>query len=187
MTDKLRDEFASIREDAAALICDFSKEQLTWRPGPNAWSMAEHFAHLNSLNGQDLPVLFKAIATAKREGKTSANSADVRWPWLDRLFIRLMEPPYKLKVKTPRQYVPKASNTDPHEAYIEFERTHNDLDYMMKDAAGLDLRGIRVTSPASKWVKMSLGGRLALLAAHDRRHLWTMRQLAGMPGFPEKV
>jgi hypothetical protein len=187
VTAKLREEFAAIREDAASMICDFSKEQLTWRPGPNAWSIAEHFAHLNSLNGQDLPVLFQSIAAGKRDGKTSTAGANVTWPWLDRMFIRLMEPPYKLKMKTPKQYVPKASDIDPHEAYIEFERTHNDLDYMMKDAEGLDLRGIRVVSPASKWVKMSLGGRIALLAAHDRRHLWTMHRIAELPEFPKKV
>lgn len=185
MTAGLREQFAAIREEAAALICDYSKEQLTWRPAPGAWSIAEHFAHLNSLNGQDLPVLFQAIAAGKRDGKTSSE-ANPRWPWLDRMFIRMMEPPYRIGVKTPKQYVPKASDTDPHEAYIEFERTHNDLDYMMGDAEGLDLRAIRVVSPASKWVRMSLGGRLALLAAHDRRHLWTMRKLAAMPQFPQK-
>jgi hypothetical protein len=173
----LREQFAAIREDAAALICDHTKEQLTLRPAPEAWSIAEHFAHLNSLNGQDLPVLFQAISQAKREGKL-ANGPVGKWPFLDRLFIRMMEPPVKLKLKTPAQYKPEAANADPHEAYVEFERIHNDLDFLMRDIAGLDLVRIRVVSPASKWVKMSLGGRLGLLAAHDRRHLWTMRQIA---------
>lgn len=186
MTEALREQFDAIREDAAALICDFSKDQLTWRPSPNAWSIAEHFAHLNSLNGQDLPVLFQAISGAKREGKAQAAVPNASWPWLDRMFIRMMEPPYKLRMKTPKQYVPKESDTDPHEAYIEFERTHNDLDFLLKDAAGLDLRAIRIVSPASKWIRMSLGGRVALLAAHDRRHLWAMRRITSLNAFPSK-
>ncbi|BDC49971.1 hypothetical protein F183_A22870 [Bryobacterales bacterium F-183] len=183
----LREQFAAIREDAAGMICDHSKEQLTWRPAPEAWSMAEQIAHLNSLNGQDLPVLFQAIAQAKRDGKKAAGGqSDFTWPWLDRMFIRMMEPPYRMRLKTPKQYTPKASDTDPHEAYVEFERIHNDLDFLMQDAAGLDLLGVRIVSPASKWVKMSLGGRLALLAAHDRRHLWAMHKIARLPSFPKK-
>jgi hypothetical protein len=51
-------------------------------------------------------------------------------------------------------------------------------------ADGLDLKRAVVTSPASRFFRMSLGAYLAFLAAHDRRHLWQARQVREAEAFP---
>jgi hypothetical protein len=50
-------------------------------------------------------------------------------------------------------------------------------------AAGLDLRRAVVVSPVTRLFRLPLGGYLAFLAAHDRRHLWQARQVRAAPGF----
>jgi len=39
-------------------------------------------------------------------------------------------------------------------------------------------------SPGSRLLRMSLGDALALVLAHERRHLWQLRQLRADPAFP---
>jgi hypothetical protein len=50
-------------------------------------------------------------------------------------------------------------------------------------ANGLDLARIKVPSPAGPF-KFGLGQRIALLAAHDRRHLWQAWQVRKNRAFP---
>ena len=54
----------------------------------------------------------------------------------------------------------------------------------VRQASGLDLRRAKVMSPASTWIKMSLNSGFALMATHERRHLWQARQVLAAPGFP---
>ncbi len=54
----------------------------------------------------------------------------------------------------------------------------------VRAAAGLDLKRAIVVSPVSRFVRMPLGGYLAFLLAHDRRHLWQARAALGSDSGP---
>ena len=54
----------------------------------------------------------------------------------------------------------------------------------LRQANGVDLAKARVRSPASMWIRITLGSAFALMAAHERRHLWQARQLMARPDFP---
>lgn len=47
----------------------------------------------------------------------------------------------------------------------------------LRSADGLDLARIKVTSPVTRLLRLSLGQWLAGLAGHQRRHLWQARQV----------
>jgi hypothetical protein len=51
-------------------------------------------------------------------------------------------------------------------------------------ASGLRLSKIKVNSPASPLIKLTLEEAIALMAAHERRHLWQARQVRNHPDFP---
>jgi hypothetical protein len=57
----------------------------------------------------------------------------------------------------------------------------------LRQANGLDLGRARVRTPVATWLRMSLGSGFALLAAHERRHLWQARRITQMPGFPSST
>jgi hypothetical protein len=50
----------------------------------------------------------------------------------------------------------------------------------LRQASGLDLARARVSSPAARWLTMSLGSGFALMAAHERRHLWQARRVIAL-------
>lgn len=175
------EQFEAIRNDATSLTAGLSDAQLLWRPHPSTWSIAENLAHLNSIDGQDLPQFFKVITQSRKEGRTA--EGPFRWNWFERWFIGTVEPPFKMKVKAPRKYQPQSS-FQPREVVLEFLRIQHDLAYLIREADGLDLKNIKVVSPAAKWLKMSLGARIDLIAAHDRRHLWSARRVRETNEFP---
>jgi hypothetical protein len=55
---------------------------------------------------------------------------------------------------------------------------------LARRAGRVDLARVKLESPASARVKLSLGETFALLAAHERRHLWQARQVKDHPSFP---
>jgi hypothetical protein len=52
------------------------------------------------------------------------------------------------------------------------------------DAEGLDLARVKVPTPISRLLKLSLGMTLAQAAAHERRHLEQARRVRENPRFP---
>jgi hypothetical protein len=54
----------------------------------------------------------------------------------------------------------------------------------VRATSGLHLARIRITSPASRFFRMSLGQCFGMLAAHQRRHLWQARGVRDTDGFP---
>ncbi len=180
--ESLRTQFAAIRADAEALTSGLSDAQLRWRPKAGAWSIAECMSHLNSIDGEELPLLFRAIAMSRKEGRTAAGP--FRWSLFERWFIASMEPPVRFKARAPKRWLP-GPDPDPKETLLEFQRIQHDLYFLVGEADGLDLKGIKVASPAEKWLKMSLGSRIQLIAAHDRRHLWQARRVRESPEFPK--
>jgi hypothetical protein len=181
--ESLRKQFEAIRRDADAVVTGLEEKQLQWRPATAVWSIIDCLAHLNVVNRQDLNPLFNIIRKGKADGVTAPGP--FKWKAWERWFINSIEPPFRIKVKAPKVYVPPP-DPEVQETLLEFQQIHNDLDYLLRDADGLDLSKLRITSPVSKWIKMSLGARLDLMAAHDRRHLWQARRVREHTDFPKK-
>jgi hypothetical protein len=185
--ESLREQFRAIREESASLTAGLSDAQLLWRPAPKAWSIAECFAHLNLVDGMDVAQFFKVIQAGRKEGRTS--TGPFRWNWFERWFIRALDNPKPglVKVKAPKIYSPAAAaHIAPRETLLEFERLHHDLHFMLGEADGLDLKGIKVIPPFAKWLKLALGARLDMLAAHDRKHIRQATRVRDLAEFPQK-
>ena len=178
---ELQTQFEKIGADAAALADGLSNAQMTWVPRLGVWSIALNFSHLNAVDGQDIPAIFRAIQSGRQENRLAGGP--FQWGMLESWFIRSMEPPPKRKFKAPKVYEP-GQQFNAKEMVLEFQRLQNDLSFILKKADGLDLKKIKIASPVSKWIKMSLGARFHLIAAHDRRHLYQAWQVRKSPGFP---
>lgn len=73
LIEELRDhyeQFENIQEDALELTTPLSDVQFNWRPAPKQWSISECLAHLNVLDGLDLPVVRSAIDEGRAAGLT---------------------------------------------------------------------------------------------------------------------
>ena len=183
LIEELRDyyeQLENIKEDALELSASLSNDQFNWRPSPKQWSISECLAHLNVVDGLDLPIIRDAIEAGRTAGLTG--KGPFRYGYLSRRFVRLSEPPVKLKFKAPKVYAPP-SNQAKDKVTAEFVAIHDQMLELVSKSNGLDLARIKVGSPFP-YVKFSLGQRFALLAAHDRRHLrqaWDVRRLLDFP------
>jgi hypothetical protein len=168
---ELAHQFAAIRAEVEDLVQDLSDEQLLWRPGPGAWSITECVAHLNRFDGESVAQIYPRVEEAKKAG--CRREGPFRPRWFERVFIRASEPPAKLRIPAPKNYVPPPE-LDPLETMLEFQRIQHDLAFLVKDSTGLDWEAIAIPMPV-RWVRFRLVARLAHVAAHDRRHLWQAR------------
>lgn len=183
LIEELRDyceQIDNIKEDAQEIAATLTNQQFNWRPGPGHWSISECLVHLNTFGTFSLS-LRDDIERARRAGLLG--QGPFRYGFLSRKFVALTEPPVKIRVKAPKQFVPPPDQSK--ELVIpEFLSIHDRLLEIIHSANGLDLARVKVPAPFSNAFKLSLGQRFAQLAAHDRRHLWQAWQVRKHPNFP---
>jgi hypothetical protein len=179
--EDLRKQFKVIKDDAESLITPLNEAQFNWHPQPGVWSIGECFDHLNISGKLYLPVI-DAQMKAGRD-KQIFGTEPFRYGWFNNWFVRSLEPPVKTKFKSPKAFVPKPDKS--LQATIsEFMQVQEAFLIRLVDANGLDLRRIKVQSPATRLIRLSLGRAFAMVTAHERRHLWQARQVMAHPDFP---
>ncbi|HEY6508455.1 MAG TPA: DinB family protein [Vicinamibacterales bacterium] len=183
--EAFRQEFDAVAADAGGLLAPLSDAQFYWSPSPERWSVAQCVEHLNVTARNYLPMLDDAIASAKRWGVYG--NGPFNYGWLGPWFVRTMDPPVRRRFKAPpifqptTQAAPPRKRTDIEAAFRGYQVQFVDR---LRQANGVDLAKARVRSPASKWLRLPLGSAFALMAAHERRHLWQARQLLARPDYP---
>ena len=184
LIEELRDyceQLENIKEDAQELTATLTNQQFNWRSGPGHWSISECLEHLNTFGRLSAPVFREAIERGRRTGLLG--QGPFRYGFLSRKFVAATEPPVKLRVKSPKKFVPPPDQ--PKDKVVpEFLSLHDQLLELIRAANGLDLAGLKVPAPFSDRFQFSLGQRFAQLAAHDRRHLWQAWRVRKHPDFP---
>ncbi len=169
----------AITADARGLVAPLTDAEWRRRPAPDRWSIAENIDHLTVGMRAVLPALDRAIDDARARGLTAPGP--FRYGWIARWLVRDMEPPVKRRMKTFPIFMPGEPPTR-DAGLAELLRTRAELAERVRRADGLDLKRARVTSPASRFFRLSLGAYLAFLLAHDRRHLWQAKRVLAAQG-----
>ena len=182
-TQSMLEQLDAIKKEGTALAADLSEAQFNWRPGPGRWSIGQNLNHLNVGDLQVLPAFDRAIEQGRSRGKLSAGP--FRYGWFSRMMIASMEPPPRMRMKTPLN----GSAGDDHrvaDVVPEFVRVRDLLAERVRRSDGLDLAGIRTISPVNRLIRLPLGAYFAFILAHNRRHVWQGRQVRGSPDFPTR-
>jgi hypothetical protein len=182
--DDLRTQFESLSAQGDALVAALNDVQFTWQPQPAIWSVAQCIEHLNVTARLYLPKLDEAIADAIRRGVYG--EGPFTYNWIGRFAVRSMEPPVRMRMRTPKTFQPPPSRTR-HEIMAAFRAYQVQFVDRLRQANGLDLARAKVSSPASKWLRVPLGSGFALMTAHERRHLWQAQRVTMAPDFPGEV
>jgi hypothetical protein len=169
-------------KEADSLTRNLSDTAFNWRPHPAKWSIAQCIQHLVLFNEPDFPHLDRAIAEANSRGWRHPGPYD--YGFLLPIFISTIEPPPHSRFPAPGGFVPPAADLPLEPTLAQYHAVTKGLIQRLRDADGLDLGKAQTALPVLPLLKLPLGGRLALLAAHDRRHLWQAKQVRNQPGFP---
>ena len=174
-------ELAVNRETALALLSGLTPTQLAWRQTEAQWSLAEICAHLAIITTLYLPPLDDAI----RRGHADAAYSDrpFRGNIISRWLVWSMEPPVRWRLRSPKVLQPVPLQ-DPEESRQRYRVAQNAFELRLERAAGLDLAHISLRLPTIRRARFALGTVLALLLAHERRHLWQATVVRKSPLLP---
>ncbi|MGE0439123.1 MAG: DinB family protein [Gemmatimonadales bacterium] len=175
-------ELDAIERDVDALTTPLSDGQLTWRPAPGKWSIAECLEHLSLTAEQGMVYQRKAVAAARAAGR--AGSGPFRFGWLGNWFVQAVGPAASRRVKTPSIFAPP-SDLDPKAVVERFHRVHQDIRRLYLEADGLDLGRTKARSAATGLLRLNLAAWFASMPAHDRRHLGQMQRVRAHDAFPK--
>lgn len=165
----LVDELQAATAGFAALAETTDPRDWARRPAEGSWSAAECLAHLNLTSEAYLPGLQDGIQQARRLGRPAPGR--YRRDPLGWLLWKTMGPPVRLRVRTAAAFVPTA-DLAPAELLERFEDLQAELAACLRDADGLPIHRVRVTSPFDARVRYNLFSALSVVPRHQLRHLW---------------
>ena len=169
-----RRQFEQIRTDAVELTAGLVESQFNWRPNVNEWSIEECLAHLIMVGQVELQAIDDAVQQGHAQGLKGKGPFE--YGSIDRFVVNLTEPPVKDPLPTLRRFTPL--HGQPLTAILPtFDHVQSQILIQLARAEGLDLRRVKVATPISRWLKMSLGMMFAQIAAHERRHLEQARKV----------
>ena len=168
--ETLLDQIESVNQRVGDLVAGHSVADLTTSLEPSSWSVAQCLDHLAQTTDVFLPVISAGIVRAPRL-KTNRG---LRTGALTRLFIRNLEPPYKLRFKVLTALAPREQNFD--SAREGFKVSQTELERTIQSAIGLAVDQVKIESPVYARFSYNVYGALRMLLAHQRRHLWQMEQ-----------
>jgi hypothetical protein len=167
-------EFEGAQHRLHRLAATLPESRWAVRAHPDRWSVAECVAHLNLTSRAYLPLLRDALEHARALGERSGGAAPVHYRrdavgWL---IWRTTGPPVRFgRLRTTAPFVPKG-DLPREEVIAEFDRLQAEQVACVRDADGLPLGRVRITSPFNARVRYNLFACLTILPRHQHRHLW---------------
>lgn len=171
-----RTGFIRLKETATTLTEGLEEDALSAQPDPETWSVTQVFDHLNTAGWLLLRPLEDAIQSGQDNGPYG--SPPFRYGFISRWFIRSMQPSSGWTFPAPSVFEPDAPEAlHPQETIDEFCALQEHFADCVTAAKGLDLRRIRVASPALPLLRISLGAWFESTLAHEERHLEQARRI----------
>jgi hypothetical protein len=164
-----------------------SQEQLSWRPNPGVWSVAEALAHLNEYGNYYHPAFKKKIENTRF---TSTKEAFVSSP-LGRSAWKSMKlgnaKNIKRKFKAQKGYNPTVEPSlirgNEPEQFITYQE---DLFTIFEAAQNVNMKRVKIPISISKIVRLRLGDALLFVVYHNQRHVQQVLNLVKHANFPKK-
>jgi hypothetical protein len=171
--ERLRTEALANHQRVAALARPLDPERLVRRPVPPGWSVGEVLQHLCVSDELYRAPLLALVNGARPDA--AAPAREWRPTFAGGLLARMLENPRKMKA--PRSFRPGPTpRTGVVEDFLARDRRLVDL---MDQAASLDWRALRMSSPALPVpiLRLNLGDVFRIHVVHVRRHLAQMERV----------
>lgn len=165
------------------IVDGLSSVQANWRPAAKAWSVAECIEHLNQTLGTYMERLSPAIAEARSRGKAGGEPYG-RGTLAGRFLVNFLRQPSK-KVSAPRVYQPTTSELEIIKVAATFRESCSQLVELAEQADGLALGSIRIATPVSRWIRLSVAQAFEVQDLHTPRHLAQAERVKQHESFPK--
>jgi DinB superfamily len=167
-TVELSEGTLAVDAGVTKLCGGLSEEQLSWRPRPGSWSIAENLAHLRTTTEVFLPAVDSALESCRKlklhsEGPFSLNL-------YGRVLVWGIESRSIVKMQAPNRMRPRLLGS-PALELEHFLIAQVALRRRIAEADGLDLTALRFPSPVASYIRVNLLEFFSAFNAHSRRHL----------------
>ena len=172
-------DLISLFEESIRKAQDFESvpdDLLATKPDTSSWSAVEIFQHVVNFNRIYLRFIDRAMKSSKSIPTTKKNSFSPGF--LVGYLVRLMMPPYKMKIPTIASMKPENSESDEIKNSLrELIKTNQEiLKYLGEaEANNLALNQIKEKNTVFK-ISMTLTEFFLVFDAHQRRHFWQAGQ-----------
>lgn len=171
--DELEAQFVAIGAAAQAMIESAGAELCAQRPSPSSWSVAECLQHLSISADAYFPIWQQVIANAGPR-KTELN-APFRIDFWGRLLSWILEPPARIRSRTPLPFEPVDVNSiEP--VLSGFLDRQQRMVATLRRCRGRAIDRVKIASPVDGRIRYSIWSSFLVNAAHQRRHLWQAEQ-----------
>lgn len=165
------------------LVAGLSDEQINWKPEPKTWSIAECIDHLNQGLATYVPRMTPKIEKAHAKGKTGAAPYG-RGTFTGRFIVNFLKKPSK-KAPAPKAFKPSASVFEVGDVTDRFRENTRRFIALAEQADGLPLGKIKMGTPVSPMLRVSLAQAFELHTLHTPRHLGQAQRVKDHDDFPD--
>jgi len=170
-------------ERREALAGRLTESQAQWRPAPGSWSVVDCFTHLTVTAGLYFPNIGKAVTHGRSRAMTGTAPYG-RGTLVGRLLLKSVTEQTGRRFKAPRKFHPPSAVGALDAESSELRAANDSLRDLMLDADGLALGRIRLGSPVSRVLRLSLAQVFELQPVHELRHLGQAERVIDAAGFP---
>lgn len=171
--NELEEQFAAICARFQTLVNSSGAELCAKRPATGSWSASECLHHLSLSADAYIPVWQQVIATAgPRIAETNAPYAVDFW---GRLLCWILEPPARIRSKTPAPFQPVDCG-EVGAVLDRFLERQERIVAALRHCRGRAVDEVKMASPIDARVRYSIWSSFVVNAAHERRHLWQAEQ-----------
>jgi hypothetical protein len=180
--NRLVTELDPNEQRARELVRGLAPVQMNWRAHAS-WSLAQCLDHLAQANAQVGGAMAAALEGAQ-SGQRQPTSGRKLPHWVAWWFVRPLDPPYRLKFQAPQAVQPdlRQFGTEVLDVYFA---SHRYFRSVLRAGNGNNLNRIWFRRPVTGF-RLAIRNGLAIMAAHDRRHLWQAEQVKRQAAFPTR-
>jgi hypothetical protein len=178
--DQVIAELQRIDDELRAFLAPLSEGQANWQPDKGRrWSIRQNIQHMAVTNDLYVGAMRRGLAGGPKQH--GSDLAEHLGPW-GRWFLGILEPPPRLKALAPPRVQPRSEGSL-QDAFEGFLRSQEAARAVAREAAQHDLRAT-FPNPFFGLLRVRVATGLLVVPAHDRRHLWQMRQVVTARNFP---
>lgn len=167
-TTRLRGQFEDVVQRGNALAARLDDAALMGRPAPESWSVAENLEHLSATAATFGRRIRRRLDASTQSDAVSREKLSI----VARLWLALVEPPARLRLKVPAAALQPGEITTREALLARFTETHEALIALLDESDAYDRMRLRIPSAFAKRITVTLFDSFVVLAAHGRRHLW---------------
>ena len=164
----MTDTIARVERAVRAKFDALDGEQLNWRPHINLWSIGQCLEHVMKANGPYFEIFENTVNGTKRA--TFWERLPLLPAFWGSLVLNSVNPETSRKTRAPKLFMPSRETTSP-DIVDSYCRQQRELASALEALAELDLDTHIITSPVASFVTYSLRNALAIIVAHEERHL----------------